>query len=71
MFCFNRVVPTGLSFLQETLRIFWRGIKIQGEMESDDILLEACSTCLLPKKERNEGHTMAAHLHIAFDHLKL
>ena len=51
MFCFTRVVPAGWAFLQGTLGIFWCGIQIQGETEADNVQLEACSTCLPPKKE--------------------
>ena len=56
MFYFTRVVPIGWAFLQGTLGIFWCGIQIQGETEPDDIQLEACSTCLPPKKKWRSYH---------------
>ena len=42
MFYFTRAVPTGWAFLQGTLGMFLCVIQIQGEMEPDDIQLEAC-----------------------------
>ena len=51
MFYFTRAVPTGWAFLQGTLGMFLCVIQIQGEMEPDDIQLEACSTFLPPEKK--------------------
>ena len=51
MFYFTRAVPTGWAFLQGAQGMFLCMIQIQGEMEPDNIQLEACSTFLPPEKK--------------------
>ena len=51
MFYFTRAVQTGWAFLQGTLGMFLCVMQIQGEMEPDDIQLEACSTFLPTEKK--------------------
>ena len=52
MFYFARAVPTGWAFLQETLGMSLCVIQIQGDMEPDDIQLDACSHLSAAIKEK-------------------